>query len=313
MEVNWIMSYYTERHGMRAPVEKTYDIDPDKYGVLMQCCEEYYDNIAWKYPDECKDGRGCCGIDKWKLAADMRYEIPSLFISDSGVIGIPSVIQNCFEPEPREEKYDQYALLDFIEFLFANVRDTQKEDYHKFYNHYHLNTKPTTMIKNQFRDKINKCFEKMGLLYTLDSNGKVERVFVNDIATTEVVNTVLSVQEKGTKELLREAINLHRSHDPNAARDSVEKLWDAFERLKTYYTNLNKQASVNQIISDMSDGSEEYYKLINEEFITLTKIGNEYRIRHHETDKIEISDIRYYDYFFNRCLSLITLAVQYLK
>ena len=197
--------------------------------------------------------------------------------------------------------------------MFANVRDVQKGDYHKFYNHYHLTTKATAMVKGQFRDKINDCFEKTGLLYKLNSNGEVDRVLVNDIASAEVVSTVLSVQEKGTKELLQEAISLHQSHDPNAARDAVEKLWDAFERLKTYYTNFNKQDSANKIISDMAAGNEDYINLFTEEFKKLTKIGNDFRIRHHETDKIEIADIRYYDYFFNRCLSLIALAVQYLK
>lgn len=307
------MSYYTERHGMRNPIERTYDIDPGKYGVLIHCCEEFYDNISWKYPEECEDGRGCCGLDKWQLAEEMRYEIPSLFISDSGEVGIPRTIRNVFEPESKVEKYDQYALLDFIEFMYTNVHDVQKREYHKFYNHYHLIAKNTTMVKSIFRDRINECFEKLGLLYTLNSHGEVERVLVNDVTSTEAVNTVLSVQEKGTKELLQEAIDFHRSHDPNAARDAVEKLWDAFERLKTYYTNLNKQDSANKIISDMADEDESYISLFTEEFKELTKIGNEYRIRHHETDKTEISDIHYYDYFFNRCLSLIALAVQYLK
>jgi len=45
----------------------------------------------------------------------------------------------------------------------------------------------------------------------------------------------------------------------------------------------------------------------------LTSIGNKYRIRHHETDKIDITDVRYYDYLFNRCLSLIALAIKYLQ
>lgn len=49
------------------------------------------------------------------------------------------------------------------------------------------------------------------------------------------------------------------------------------------------------------------------EFKMLTDIGNKYRIRHHETDRIDITDVRYYDYFFNRCLSLIALAIQYLR
>ena len=45
----------------------------------------------------------------------------------------------------------------------------------------------------------------------------------------------------------------------------------------------------------------------------LRKIGNNFRIRHHERDTIDISDPRHYDYFFNRCLSLIALAIQYLQ
>ena len=66
-------------------------------------------------------------------------------------------------------------------------------------------------------------------------------------------------------------------------------------------------------MNDMSGGQDDYITLFDTEFNALTKIGNNFRIRHHETDKIEITDIRYYDYFFNRCLSLIALAIQYLQ
>lgn len=63
----------------------------------------------------------------------------------------------------------------------------------------------------------------------------------------------------------------------------------------------------------MANGNQNYIDLFNDEFTTLTKIGNTFRIRHHETNKINITDNRYYDYFFNRCLSLIALAIQYLQ
>ena len=67
------------------------------------------------------------------------------------------------------------------------------------------------------------------------------------------------------------------------------------------------------MISNMAAGQPAYIELFTAEFKVLTKIGNEYRIRHHETDKIEIMDLRFYDYFFNRCLSLLALAIQYLQ
>lgn len=63
----------------------------------------------------------------------------------------------------------------------------------------------------------------------------------------------------------------------------------------------------------MANGNGEFIDLFNNEFKSLTNIGNKYRIRHHETDKIDIIDDRYYDYLFNRCLSLIALAIQYLN
>ena len=99
----------------------------------------------------------------------------------------------------------------------------------------------------------------------------------------------------------------------NAHRDAVEKIWDALERLKTYYTTMDKRASASKIVCDMADGDQNYIALFNAEFKALTDIGNDYRIRHHETNKIDITDPRHYDYFFNRCLSLIALAIQYLQ
>ena len=63
----------------------------------------------------------------------------------------------------------------------------------------------------------------------------------------------------------------------------------------------------------MANDHDDFVELFNTEFKILTDIGNNYRIRHHETNKIDIIDIRYYDYLFNRCLSLIALAIQYLE
>ncbi len=47
----------------------------------------------------------------------------------------------------------------------------------------------------------------------------------------------------------------------------------------------------------MANGNDDFADLFNNEFKVLTDIGNKYRIRHHETDRIDITDVRYYDYF----------------
>ena len=73
------MSLYTERHGMRTPIERTYSISIIAYSRLFDCCSRYFEYLAWKYPAECPDGNGCCGLDVEKFSEDMEFEIPTLF------------------------------------------------------------------------------------------------------------------------------------------------------------------------------------------------------------------------------------------
>lgn len=306
------MAYYTERHGMRRPVAKTYDITVEKYALLFQHCEKYYDNIAWKFPAQCPDGQGCCGLDYEQFQLDLRYEIPTLYRDDAGLLAVPRVRHNVFDGDHQPE-YDQYALLDLIEFFAENVRDVVVGGFHSYFGHHHLTCQNSRNVCVQFCDEINRIFQKTGLLYHLNTNLQVERIVENSPLTPTVESAIAAVSEPGTRELLQEAILLHRSPYPADIRDAVEKIWDAYERLKTYYTELDKKASAAKIVNDAVGGVEAYSSLFNDEFFALTKIGNNFRIRHHETDKIEIIDVRHYDYFFNRCLSLITLAIQYLE
>lgn len=103
------MAYYTERHGLRKPVVKTYDISIEKYALLLHCCEKYYDNLAWKYPAQCPDGQGCCGIDQEQFSLDLKYEIPTLYRDDSDRIAVPAIRHNVFNGD-SQDKYDQRML-----------------------------------------------------------------------------------------------------------------------------------------------------------------------------------------------------------
>ncbi|MDR3057671.1 MAG: hypothetical protein LBU84_05965 [Prevotella sp.] len=160
---------------------------------------------------------------------------------------------------------------------------------------------------NNFADEINLVLQNGGLLYKL-LGGKIELEQTNlNLQLKEVI------KERGLKELIEEALLLYKSNIPDK-QTAVEKLWDAFERLKTYYGGSNqKKDSITRIVDEIANGNEIYIALFDEEFSKLTKLGNDYRIRHHETDKIEIIDKNYYDYFFQRCFALLNLASKYLK
>lgn len=132
-----------------------------------------------------------------------------------------------------------------------------------------------------------------------------------DIASLQLDNNdTACVSENGLKKLLNEAEEYYKAGNKEIA---AEKIWDAFERMKTYYTDLNKSASANRIILDMSGGNADFVNMYSTEFRVLTDIGNRFCIRHHEVDKIDITDDRQYEYFYKRCVSLVSVAIQYLQ
>ena len=108
------------------------------------------------------------------------------------------------------------------------------------------------------------------------------------------------MQEAGTKSLLKDAVALYKTPNPAARQDSVEKIWDALERLKTYYTTLDKKHSSEKIVNDMmlegTTGAKENYQRFN--------LSNDGLIIYFE--RYQIAPYYYGDYS-------ITIPYQYLE
>lgn len=301
------MKLYTERHGIRAPLEKTYSVNRDMYSLLYDCCMKYQKNLTHIFTLNCHHDftdSDYIAFDEKGFMTRIKIRIPSLFRNEYERICVPGY----------DDEYDQYALLDFIEFFAQNIKDiSERWNNERYRNYQTIDCLNTSDIFNDFQEAINGIFAEAGLLYELTHEKIIERIVENSPLTAEIENNFAAVNEIGARELLKDAVALYKTPNPAARQDSVEKIWDALERLKTYYIALDKRRSSEKIVNDMAGGNSDYVDLFNEEFKMLTSIGNKYRIRHHETDKIDITDVRYYDYLFNRCLSLIALAIKYLQ
>lgn len=94
---------------------------------------------------------------------------------------------------------------------------------------------------------------------------------------------------------------------------ATEKIWDAFERIKTFYKQYDKKGSITKLIDIVSKNNAEYREMVEEEFTTLTKLGNDFRIRHHETNKKDICCKEHYDYLFHRCIAVLRLVTSVLR
>ena len=295
---------FTERNNMRKPISKTSKIARDAYNLVIHCCEKYFVNLAKQFPEFCPDDeRNICGADIQQIKSLLKYRIPNLF-------------KNKYSPDsmiPSEsDEFDQYAALDLIEFVAQNMVTVVNVDYHSYYRHHHIKYSNTEESFNDFQSDVNSLFEMLGLNYRLTKNKLIERITDTDALIEKARDMDSKMPEEGVRQLIREAIDLYQKARPADNHLATEKIWDALERLKSIYvsSDIDKKRSAEMIIDKVSQGISSFSQLLNEEYLSLTKIGNKFRIRHHEMDKIDIPSDDFYDYFFNRCLSLILLTIK---
>lgn len=104
--------------------------------------------------------------------------------------------------------------------------------------------------------------------------------------------------------LLQDACQKFKDPAPSARRDATEQLWDAWERLKSLNNPTDKSASVQKLLDSAAD-IQEFRDLLESEARALTGIGNNFRIRHHETNRFSLTRPEQHDYLFHRLYALM--------
>jgi hypothetical protein len=129
-----------------------------------------------------------------------------------------------------------------------------------------------------------------------------------DEAVAEFPPSGFSTGDPGLDELLDTAITKYKLHDVREQKDALEKIWDAWERLKTLETGDKKSGA--KALLDKAASEPTFRSILEDESRILNNIGNGFRIRHHETGKIDLSDPHQVDYLFERMLSIIRLLLR---
>jgi len=126
-----------------------------------------------------------------------------------------------------------------------------------------------------------------------------------NVNTDLLFNQEINTKDQELNKLINES--KQRFLNPNDKHIALEKIWDAFERIKTYY-DTDKKQSLSILLDNISTDIEKAE--FENEFKTLTIIGNTYRIRHHEQGKKIIEDPLQIDYLYFRVLTLIDLCTR---
>ncbi len=209
-------------------------------------------------------------------------------------------------PLRLETKPDKFAILDLIQFCYEHIGEAEQFDNHSYYKHHHLKFN-RQVGRDRFKNSVNLLFSRIGVGYELTSSGDIIRL-VNPVFQKSFETAIFSTGDKTLDSLLEDARKKFLNPDPKIRREGLEKLWDAWERLKTIEPGKDKKDSTKKIL-DFAATEPKFRGLIESEAKELTRIGNDFRIRHSEVDKIDINESNHVDYLFYRMFSLINILL----
>lgn len=261
--------------------------------------------FAEAYPEGCQDNPAeIWATDSNKLSTELE-----LFTGLAWPLKTTKDAQEYWMPS---EPYvpPKYEIFDTLEFLFHRTSTPSECSFHPFFNHYHLNFKNDGVAKEEFSSELNRLFTITGMIYEFNpNNGHIEAMVGEE--TKLLINNALSgkMMDAEYQEMLQVACTNITSFRLEVAYQSLEKLWDAFERLKCYFhpeDKNQKKASVARIISLFAD-NDVFQAEVEAEMHKVTALGNSLRIRHSEPHQSTLTNHRQINYLFRRCLALVVL------
>jgi hypothetical protein len=252
------------------------------------------------FPEECADGRGIVGTNAHDMGLAVLAQIPEL--AEAELTRSPRMHDDRFTGWPLQDDRlpSTLAVIDLIEFCHDSVAKPIELDYHDFFSHRHLRFDAADG-QSRWRADVNALFARNGLAYEIADAGLVVRLGT-PIITETVRSAIFDTGDDTLDSLLERARDKYLSADPTHRSESLEQLWDAFERAKTILDS-DKKVGATKLI-DRAASSPELAAALEAEARALTKIGNDFRIRHHETTQAALSpgDV---DYLFDRCFALL--------
>lgn len=287
--------YFSEKQKEPAPRQNE-RIDETVWNGLRTVINERIKDGSFgaHYSKTCDDNIcDIIGTDGRALMDAMRAEIPSLPENILGSGGF--------------EMIDTRDILDLIEFCWRCVRKPIRCYYHEHFRHHHLDFDEMAG-REQFRDAVNRILRRNGLIYELTEEGNIKRL------ASPVLNTIISSPlETGNVDLdnmLKKAVEKFLDPDNDTRRESLEALWDAWERLKTL-DGSDKKTQTGRLVDTAAGSSNSKFRtFLEKEAGEITQIGNSLQIRHSETYQERVEKTTHVNYLFHRLYSFIDLVVK---
>ncbi|HEY0020815.1 MAG TPA: hypothetical protein VGC13_31230 [Longimicrobium sp.] len=286
-------AYYTDReYGVRPRTD--YVIGDRLWAGLDALIRTYIadGSFGYRFPEPCPDPHSApCGCDEQAFGRLLVAEVPW-----------------AEWPLPRESVPATPTILDVLEFCAAAVGSPIKGSFHQYYQHHHLTWDREAGLQ-RFVSDVNLLFARNGVAYELTPEGQARRLLPQPLAET-LAWALFTTGDAETDRLLEAARLRIVSPKPEDRQDALEKLWDAFERLKTLEPGRDKKEQANVLLDRTAPPGSKLREVLGEEAMVLTGIGNSFRIRHSEVGKELLSSVEQIDYLFARMFAFVRLVLK---
>jgi hypothetical protein len=292
------VTYFSERETGEVPRTVTEIPDTAWRGIVALIEGRVTDgSFGAAFPENCSDPEGVrpIGTDESRFWDAMRGDIP----------GLPE----SYEILAASESLPVTQVMDMIEFCWRAVGKPIQRGYHPYFQHHHL-VFDIEAGRNDFREAVNQIFRRGGLAYELTEDGKVQRLAPPALREA-LAQATFSTGDSDLDTMLETARRKFLDPDEAVRREALEKLWDAWERVKTVEPGADKLAQVTTLLNRAadSDGSK-FRAMLETEARELTTIGNTFQIRHTETTQEPLTSADHVDYLFHRLFALIRLVLR---
>ncbi len=284
-------SYFTDReYGARPAISET--IDERVWGAIHALIEMRIGSGAFgfRFTEQCLDGNGPCGCDRQAFAQFLQAEVPWIEW-----------------PLRRNELPETPVVLDLLEFCAKAVGEPILGSYHSYHGHHHMAWDRAAGLTSFVAD-VNLLFQRNGIAFTLDADGRAQRILPQPVAQA-LGWQMFATGETELNRLLEEARSRFLSPKLDDRRDATEKLWDAFERMKTLEPGSDKRAQADALLDRAAAPGTRMRDVLAEEAKALTSIGNSLRIRHSEVTQEMVDRSEQLDWLFVRMFSFVRLLL----
>jgi len=287
------MTYFSERELGARPRTREEITEQAWKGIVSAIQTRIEDgSFGFSFPDTCNDeGRNTIiGTNARLMGSAITGEFPYLEWPLNASV-VPSL----------------YDVLDLVEFCHQRVATVTSREWHGYLGHNHFTYDPERG-RAEFRALINRIFARSEIAFDLSEDGQIIRLA--PIILRESLEAAIFATGDATLDgLLEAARHKFLSSHSSVRTEALEKLWDAWERLKTIEAPEDKKRSI-AILLDRVSTEPNFRRVLEDEANYLTGVGNTFMIRHTEVGKTPIASQEQVDYLFHRMFALIRLILR---